>query len=324
MPSGQQMMYLELLSLSDRRDRAFIAAPPHKSFRLPESGMGRIVAGDAVKYPLPVRLVNGLDLLWELTSQAVNKVFRYVGCFGLIRGPLLFLLSVAWPPARGRLCHATIPGSKTKVLLRLGSSDIVVFNGIFRWQEYGWDLEKAPQTVIDGGAYIGLSAIYFTMRYPGVRVIAVEASEANYNLLVRNTSAFANIEPVHAAIWPQPGSLMLTDPGTGLWGLQVTDAGVQQSAAPRENESADSVRAITIPDIIRDYHLDKVGLLKVDIEGSEKELFAAPEPWLNQVDAICIELHDWFKVGCSRVFFAAVKDFSVEAWRGENVLVARS
>ena len=49
----------------------------------------------------------------------------------------------------------------------------------------------------------------------------------------------------------------------------------------------------------------------------------APAPWLGQVDAICIELHDWFKAGCSRSFFAAVEDFSVEAWRGENVLVAR-
>ena len=86
------------------------------------------------------------------------------------------------------------------------------------------------------------------MRYPGVRVIAVEASESNFNLLVRNTSAFPNIEPVHAALWPQPGSLVLTDPGTGLWGLQVRDAGTQESI-PQSGavESHDSVRAITDP-----------------------------------------------------------------------------
>jgi FkbM family methyltransferase len=178
---------------------------------------------------------------------------------------------------------------------------------------------------VDGGAYIGLSAIYFTLRYPGVRVIAVEASESNFNMLVRNTSAFPNIEPVHAALWPQAGSLELTDPGTGLWGLQVRDAGAQESGPQgRAKESLDSVRAITIPDILRDYQLDKIDLLKVDIEGAEKELFDAPAPWLSQVDAICIELHDWFKAGCSRSFFTAVDDFGVEAWRGENVLVARA
>ena len=257
-----------------------------------------------------------------MADHVVDKLFRYIGCFGLVRGPLLFFFSGMWPPARGMLCRATVPGSNIKVSLRLGSSDISVFNGIFRWLEYGWDLEQSPRTVVDGGAYIGLSAIYFTMRYPGVRVIAVEASESNFNLLVRNTSAFPNIEPVHAALWPQPGSLELTDPGTGLWGLQVRDAGTQDSV--RQSHDLDSVRAITIPDILRDYRLDKIDLLKVDIEGSEKELFGAPAPWLDQVDAICIELHDWFKAGCSRAFFSAVEDFSVEAWRGENVLVARA
>jgi len=276
------------------------------------------------KAPLPVRLANGLKLIWNRADRTVDNMFRYIGCFGLVRGPLLFLASAALPFARGRLCRAAVPGSSTRVLLRLGSSDISVFNGIFRWQEYGWDLERTPRTVVDGGAYIGLSAIYFTMRYPGVRVIAVEASEENFDLLVRNTSAFPNIEPVHAALWPRPGSLMLTDPGTGLWGLQVTDADAPQSAPRRGvSDSPDSVRALTVPEIIRDHQLEKIDLLKVDIEGSEKELFDAPAPWLGQVDAICIELHDWFKAGCSRSFFAAVEDFSVEAWRGENVLVAR-
>jgi FkbM family methyltransferase len=288
------------------------------------------VAGSADKGTFSVRLTNGLGLIWGLADSVVDKLFRYIGCFGLARGPLLFLLSVAWPSARGMLCRATVPGSKTKVSLRLGSSDISVFNGIFRWLEYGWDLERAPRTIVDGGAYIGLSAIYFTLRYPGVRVIAVEASESNFNLLVRNTAAFPNIEAVNAALWPQPGSLMLTDPGTGLWGLQVTDASAQESRGQestgqsRAAESQDSVRAITIPDILRDHQLDRIDLLKVDIEGAEKELFDAPAPWLGQVDAICIELHDWFKAGCSRAFFSAVTDFGVEAWRGENVLVARA
>jgi FkbM family methyltransferase len=283
------------------------------------------VVRSAGKGSLSVRLATGLALVWGWTNHTVDNMLRYVGCFGLARGPLLFLLSVVWPPARGMLCRATIPGSKIKVSLRLGSSDISVFNGIFRWLEYGWDLERQPRTIIDGGAYIGLSAIYFSMRYPDVRVIAVEASESNFNLLVRNTSSFSNIEPVHAALWPQHGSLVLTDPGTGVWGLQVRDADAQGDLLQsRADESHDSVRAITIPDIIREYHLDNIDLLKLDIEGSEKELFGGSTPWLDQVDAICIELHDWFKAGCSRTFFTAVEDFSFEAWRGENVLVARA
>jgi FkbM family methyltransferase len=270
------------------------------------------------------RLQSAISLVWERANHVADHYFRYVGAFGFVRGTPLYLASVCCPPLRGRLCRATIPGSRTKVLLRLGSSDISVFNGIFRWLEYGWDLDRKPQTIVDGGAYIGLSAIYFTLRYPGVRIIAVEASEKNFELLVRNTAAFPNIEPVNAALWPEPGSLVLTDPGTGLWGLQVQAAGAPVGTAPDSADSANSVRAITIDDIIQDYGLEKIDLLKVDIEGAEKELFGKPGPWLDQVDAICIELHDWFKAGCTRTFFAAVDDFGVEAWRGENVLVARA
>jgi FkbM family methyltransferase len=271
------------------------------------------------------RLMSAIGLVWTCGNHVTDHLFRYIGAFGFGRGTLFYLLSAVCPPLRGKLVKATIPGSRTKVMLRLGSSDISVFNGIFRWLEYGWDLDRKPQTIVDGGAYIGLSAIYFTMRYPGVRVIAVEASEQNFDLLVRNTAAFPNIQPVHAALWPQPGSLVLTDPGTGLWGLQVKEAAGRDDAVPgTAGEPADSVRAITVGDIIRDHGLDRIDLLKVDIEGAEKELFSEPGQWLDQVDAICIELHDWFKVGCTRTFFAAVGDFDVEAWRGENVLVARA
>ena len=160
------------------------------------------------------------------------------------------------------------------------------------------------------------------MRYPGARVIAVEASESNFNLLVRNTSAFPNIEPVHAALWPQPGSLVLTDPGTGLWGLQVTDAGAQESVrqshrpglGPRDHDPRYSPRLPARKD----------RPAQGGYRGQRERAVRCARALARQVDAICIELHDWFKAGCSRAFFSAVEDFSVEAWRGENVLVARA
>lgn len=76
-------------------------------------------------------------------------------------------------------------------------------------------------------------------------------------------------------------------------------------------------------DVLREYHLDTIDLLKVDIEGSEKELFAAADSWIGQVDAICLELHDRFKPGCSRAFYQAVGDFRTEFRLGEDVLVLR-
>ena len=84
-----------------------------------------------------------------------------------------------------------------------------------------------------------------------------------------------------------------------------------------------SVRAVTVWDIMREYALDRIDLLKLDVEGSEKEIFAVSDEWIGSVDAICLELHDRFKAGCSRNFFSAVREFPIEVWRGEDVLVAR-
>ena len=83
------------------------------------------------------------------------------------------------------------------------------------------------------------------------------------------------------------------------------------------------VPAITMDEVLREYQLDRIDLLKVDIEGSEKELFAAADSWIGRVDAICLELHDRFKPGCSRAFYQAVADFPTEFRVGEDVLVLR-
>ena len=67
-------------------------------------------------------------------------------------------------------------------------------------------------------------------------------------------------------------------------------------------------------------------MLKIDIEGAEKELFADDnvQKWLPRVNVIAIELHDRMKHGCSYAFFKAI---SKHKWyfslRGENLIFIR-
>jgi hypothetical protein len=49
----------------------------------------------------------------------------------------------------------------------------------------------------------------------------------------------------------------------------------------------------TIPELLQKYDMEHVDLLKMDIEGSEFDLFRSPE-WLNRVSAICMEIHPEF------------------------------
>jgi len=119
------------------------------------------------------------------------------------------------------------------------------------------------------------------------------------------------------AVWKESGSISLTDPGLGPWGLQVSEA---SDALPVE----DLIRAVTHRRDQERVQPRQDDLLKVDVEGSEKEIFHFGDAWLPFVDVICIELHDRFKVGCSRSFYRAVEDFPIEIRRNEDVLVARS
>jgi hypothetical protein len=47
---------------------------------------------------------------------------------------------------------------------------------------------------------------------------------------------------------------------------------------------------LTISDLLQKHSLDVVDLVKMDIEGSEFELFRSPE-WLSRVSALCMEVH---------------------------------
>jgi FkbM family methyltransferase len=227
------------------------------------------------------------------------------------------------PWADERVVDITAPDSSMRLRLRLGSTDIYVYNSIYHKQEYGWDFTEPPKVIVDAGAYTGLSTAFFAMRYPDAQIIAIEPDPENYDLLIRNTAGFGNVRTIRAALWGESGSVNLTDPGSGSWGLRLAANDCNNPASPIQNNPASPIQAITVNDIMQEHHIDRIDLLKLDIEGSEKEVFANSVSWIENVEAICIELHDRFKVGCSRAFFKAVDEFPIELWHSEDILVLR-
>lgn len=97
-----------------------------------------------------------------------------------------------------------------------------------------------------------------------------------------------------------------------MWGFRTENVDL----SPRSNQHV-LVRGITVEELMREHGLESIDLLKVDIEGAEKEIFEKCSPWIDRVRAIAVEVHERFKEGCAESVSTARKDF------GKDVSVGR-
>ena len=218
-----------------------------------------------------------------------------------------------------RLLRMTWPGVRHPFWVRVPSSDVPTLDQIQVRREYEFEVDRAPEVIIDAGANVGLASIYFASRYPGARILAIEPEAGNLELLERNVAAYPNVTVVRAALWHENAPLDLVDPGLGQWAFMTQGRGEAEHYGPHVHE----VQGITLDTLCRDHGLERIDILKMDIEGAEREVFADPSAWIGKVDTLIVELHDRMKPGCSRSFYDGSRGFGREWRQGENVYLAR-
>ena len=216
-------------------------------------------------------------------------------------------------------------GESAKFFYRLDSNaDVGVIKHIFRKQNY--DLDSFPFSpalraftaaagdrkllVVDAGANIGASAVYFSALDPRIHVHAIEPEPNNFRILQMNVSG-RRVVAEQAALAETRKTLWLEDPGQGDWAFRAGDSA--HGAA---------VQAVDMASVLARYGDDYVPYVcKIDIEGGEEYLFSANTDWVSRFALIVIELHDGIRPGShmSRNFLRAIAagNFDV-AWRGEN------
>ncbi|MCG8318385.1 MAG: FkbM family methyltransferase, partial [Cytophagales bacterium] len=168
---------------------------------------------------------------------------------------------------------------------------------------------------IDAGANIGMSTVWLAERYPEARIFAIEPDSANYELLAANTAVYGErVTAFNGGIWPEAGRLEIENPEAGA-----------QHFRTRETSGASSsgVEALTVPDILERTGTETILYMKVDIEGSQKELFARNTEWVAKTHLISIELDDWLLpwAGTSRPFLACLNGYKFDyLLQGENLV----
>ena len=186
---------------------------------------------------------------------------------------------------------------KAVSILRRRTSDIYVYEQIFVQNEFQplIDMIKNPHDIkfiIDAGANIGLSSIKFNSCFPNATIIPVEPDEENFKILTKNIKKNKiKALPINAGIWNKTTRLYFDRSFRDgkEWSIKVTDI-------PNEGSYIDSV---SIKDILSTNNIEIVDILKIDIEGSEKQVFKNNNSSLDFLDVtkyIAIEIHEEFLV----------------------------
>jgi FkbM family methyltransferase len=229
--------------------------------------------------------------------------------------------------------HAFTTATGTRdVLYRLGTSDINVINQIFSTRDYdfaklrrGAELRESLSVlgggraplVVDCGANLGASAVFFHYFIPGCRVVAIEPERSNYELLRMNASGLP-IECVRAAVASTAGRALITDPSR-----RGNKASFRTQVLTAPAPADDVVLCVSINDVFAGNASTCFPfIVKIDIEGAEAELFSANTEWVDQTPLIIIELHDWLleRQGVSRNFLRCISQCDRDFVHiGENI-----
>jgi len=195
-----------------------------------------------------------------------------------------------------------VPGYAQPVYLRNSTADLPMFYYIFQANDFDFDSGSTPEVIIDCGAHIGLTAVFFANKYPTAKIFCIEPEKSNFELLKKNTRSYPNIECLQYGIWNKTTNLKIVDTMSGNWGFRTDET---------DKPGEDTIPAISMDEIMRRYNLDKIDICKINVEGTEKELFEKNySKWLSRTKLIFIELHDHLKEGCAKSFFKALADYN--------------
>ncbi|MBD2179747.1 FkbM family methyltransferase [Aerosakkonema funiforme] len=161
------------------------------------------------------------------------------------------------------------------------ASFLFMYKEIFEQQIYKFKSKEAQPLIIDCGANIGLSILYFKRLYPNSYVVGFEPDINVFNVLKNNIQRLrlSGIELIDKAVWTSETTLEFMAEGA--------DGGrLMQHEPDKEKYQVSTIR-------LRDYLSKKVDFLKLDIEGAETEVIKDCQDLLVNVDNLFVEYHSF-------------------------------
>ena len=189
-------------------------------------------------------------------------------------------------------------GLQHRVACRVATSDIFEYAHLLGRGQVPFQLPIRPQFIVDAGANVGYSALRFQQEFPGATIVELEPERRNIIQFKKNCGPYANIVLDERALWATSARLRIRSHDAGPNAFQV------------EEDPYGDIEAVSVDEVMRRHQLPRIDLLKIDIEGSEKMVFAHSDTksWLRSVAMILIETHDRLEEGCTAAVERALED----------------
>jgi FkbM family methyltransferase len=175
------------------------------------------------------------------------------------------------------------------VIVRNGTSDVFVVSELLDGDSYDGLLLHAPadaQLVLDLGANTGIVSRWLLAHFPNAQVIAVEPDPETCAALRRNLARQARATVVEAAVGGSSGRASMSG-ARGAIGRRI-DVG-----------ETGSVEVLTVPEVLARAGVGDdatIDIVKCDVEGAERGLFASCGDWIGRVRTLAVETHDGYTV----------------------------
>jgi FkbM family methyltransferase len=170
-----------------------------------------------------------------------------------------------------------------KIVMPDATSFLFIYDELFNKQIYNFKNTESIPFILDCGANIGLSVIYFKKLFPQAEIVAFEPDAKIFEYLKLNVESFglSDVTLLKKACWKEETVLQFFSEGA--------DAG--RTALSNETQNVVEVKALPL----RDFLKRKVSMLKMDIEGAEYVVLNDVKDHLQYVENIFVEYHSFIE-----------------------------
>jgi FkbM family methyltransferase len=188
---------------------------------------------------------------------------------------------------------------------------------VFTQDLYHFETDKPSPVIIDAGAHIGLSVLYFKQLYPSSQIIAIEPNPESFKLLKKNIfeNQIEGVTLIQAALSDKSGSeTLFSDETSERWHSTAGFHNGSWVGTQKSNQT--SVQTHTLSEFVT----KPIDFLKMDIEGVEQKVLSNSLQSLPLIKQMSIEFHTHKTQSLNKLVELLERTHDVDLYQGTKII----